>query len=320
MKKASYIKKLNDIIAVVSDVAMGDLSKRIEVEGEDEFAALGMAINEMIDTMNRYRTEMTEKLIAVVSDVAMGDLSKQVEVIGEDEFAALGLAINEMISGLKEKEFIRDSFGKYVTKQVVDELLKGRLNLGGERVEVTILMSDIRKFTTISEKEKPEDVVRLLNEYFTMMVNKILQYGGTIDKFIGDGILTIFGAPIRHQDHAQRAIEAAIAMQRELAVFNKKRVKAGLPPIKVGMAINSGEAIVGNIGSDLKMEYTVIGDTVNVTARVEELNKKFKTNILITHSAYTRATKRLTVRKLDPIVLRGRRKLTQLYELKGIET
>ncbi|MFQ6056109.1 MAG: adenylate/guanylate cyclase domain-containing protein, partial [Methanosarcinales archaeon] len=221
------------------------------------------------------------------------------------------------ISGLREKELIRDSFGKYVTKQVVDELLQGRLKLGGERVDVTILFSDIRGFTSISEKEKPEEVVKLLNEYFTMMVNTIIRYEGTIDKFIGDGILTIFGAPIRHKDHAQRAIDAAIAMQDELVIFNRLREKEGKTPIRVGMAINTGEAIVGNIGSELKMEYTVIGDTVNVASRVEELNKQFGTEILITHNVYTNATKSLNVKKLTPTALRGRKDLIQLYELKG---
>ncbi|MBI2848706.1 MAG: adenylate/guanylate cyclase domain-containing protein [Chloroflexi bacterium] len=316
MKKGSYSGRLNDLVSVVSDVAMGDLSRQVEVEGEDELAALGMAINEMISNLKWYRSELAEKIISVVSDVAMGDLSRQVEVEGEDELAALGMAINEMILSLREKELIRNAYGKYVTKQV--EELKEGLKLGGETRQVTILLADIKGFTTMAEREDPQEVVRFLNRYFSMMVNVILRYEGTIDRYIGSALLTMFGAPLPQPDHAQRALDAAMAMQRELAVFNRERETEGKQPVRVGIAINTGYAIVGNIGSETKMEYRAVGNTVDVASRLQELNKQFGTEILVTESTCASASKRLKLREIPLAPLRRRKDATRCYAVEGV--
>jgi len=223
-------------------------------------------------------------LVDIARKIGKGDLEQKVEMKRKDELGELGNTFNEMIKGLKDRDFIKDTFGRYVSKQVAEAILNGRLELGGERKRATVLISDIRNFTAISEKFPPEEVVDFLNEYFSEMVSVVTKYEGTLDKFIGDALLAVFGAPITHPDDAKRAVFAALEMQEKLKEFNKKRVKKGKNEIRIGVAVHTGNLVAGNIGSEVRMEYTVIGDTVNLTSRLEPLNKQFGTQILISES------------------------------------
>ncbi|RTZ95535.1 MAG: hypothetical protein DSY90_13095 [Deltaproteobacteria bacterium] len=172
---------------------------------------------------------------------------------------------------LKLADFIRDTFGRYMPKKVVDEILEspqGR-KIGGRRETVTVLMSDLRGFTGLGENRKPEDLVRLLNQYLDKMSEVIHAYGGTIDDFIGDAILAIFGAPEKHDDDAARAVACAIAMQKALHAFNQETLLKDAPALEMGIGIETGPVIMGNIGSEARMKYSIIGATVNVASRLE---------------------------------------------------
>ena len=190
---------------------------------------------------------------------------------------ALGLKRSkEQVARLVEdlevrNRFIREAFGRYLTEEVVESLLESPagLSLGGQRREVTVLMSDIRGFTTLSERLAPEEVIAMLNDYLGTMTDVIQAHQGTIDEFIGDAILVIFGAPVQRPDDARRAVKCALAMQAAMAGVNERLAGIGLPPIVMGIAVNTGEVVVGNIGSHKRAKYGVVGSHVNATARIQ---------------------------------------------------
>lgn len=254
-------------------------------------------------------------LVDIARKIGKGDLEQKVEMKRKDELGELGNTFNEMIKGLKDRDFIKDTFGRYVSKQVAEAILNGRLELGGERKRATVLISDIRNFTAISEKFPPEEVVDFLNEYFSEMVSVVIKYEGTLDKFIGDALLAVFGAPIAHADDAKRAVFAALEMQEKLKEFNKKRVKKGQNEIRIGVAVHTGNLVAGNIGSEVRMEYTVIGDTVNLTSRLEPLNKQFGTQILISESTYSEVKDDIEVREIPAVELRGKEEKVKVYDV-----
>lgn len=178
---------------------------------------------------------------------------------------------------------IQDLFGRYVPLQVIEELLKqpDAVLLEGRRQEITVLFSDIRGFTSYSEGLPPEEVVRRLNDYFAAMCEVIFRHGGTLDKYLGDGIMALFGAPLPATDHAHRALLAALEMLEQLEALNKAWVRCGEQAFQIGIGINSGPAVVGNIGSPRRLEYTAIGEVVNLASRLEGLNKEFGTGIIL---------------------------------------
>ncbi len=189
---------------------------------------------------------------------------------------------------ITQEQKLMSTLCRYVTRQVAEQCLKDRdkLKLGGNRSMVSVLFSDIRNFTTISEQSRAEEVVSLLNEYFSRMLDPIFLYEGTLDKFIGDAIMAVFGAPVTQANDAERAVKAAREMRRALKKYNVERQVRGLPPLGNGIGITKGEAISGNIGSEQRMDYTVIGDTVNVASRLEGLTKNYEYKILVNDGVY----------------------------------
>jgi adenylate cyclase len=171
----------------------------------------------------------------------------------------------------RHNRFIRDVFGRYVSDEIVDDLLErpDGLTLGGERRTVTVLMADVRGFTTLSERLAPEQVVALLNSFLETMTEIIMTHGGTIDEILGDAVLVIFGAPVRHADHARRAISCAVDMQLALPIVNARHREMGLPTLEMGVGVHTGEVVAGNIGSRRRAKYGVVGSPVNLTARIE---------------------------------------------------
>ncbi len=256
-------------------------------------------------------------LAYAAKQIGEGKLDQEVKIRSRDEIGELAHAFNEMIKGLKERDFIRNTFGKYVTKQVAEAILNGRLALGGERKKTTILISDIRDFSKMSEKLPPEEVVDFLNQYFTKMVDIVVKYEGTLDKFIGDALLAVFGAPISHPDDAKRAVLGSLEMKEELAKFNAERERKGKEPIKIGIAIHTGDVVAGNIGSEIRMEYTVIGNTVNLSSRVEKLNKRLGTMILITETTYQEVKNIVQVAEMEEVLVRGIEQPVKVYEVVG---
>lgn len=220
----------------------------------------------------------------------------------------------------REKRRIRGIFSRYVSRQVVDEILKEsqELALGGRRKEVTVLFSDIRNFTTMSERMKPEEVVAILNEYFAAMVEVIFRHEGTLDKYIGDAIMAVFGSPLSRPDDAERAVRAAVDMQTELKRLQAKWQLEGREPFDIGIGINTGEVVVGNIGSEKRMEYTVIGDNVNLASRLEGLNKQYQSHIIVSESVYEKLKDKVNVRPLEAVTVKGKTRPVMIYEVLGI--
>lgn len=221
----------------------------------------------------------------VLNQVIEGNLDGYVPVVSNDEFAHIAQHTNHMIDGLREKRRIKEIFGKVVSTEVAAHLLscgEDGLKPGGEKRELVILISDIRGFTTLTENYPAEDLVQGLNKYFSDMVKIIHAEQGIVDKFIGDGILAVFGLA-NQKDAASRALQAAMNMIR---TSNAHTSQYGLP-IKVGIGLHSGEVISGNIGAEERLEYTVIGDPVNTTARLERLTKQYDTPLMISRSLYT---------------------------------
>ena len=200
----------------------------------------------------------------------------------------LGITIYQYFKEEREKKKIRGAFQYYLTASVINEMLKdpAKLKLGGDKKDLTVLFSDIRGFTTISEKLTPEELVALLNEYLTAMTNKVFQYDGLLDKYMGDAIMAVFGAPLDQPDHARRACLTALAMMKELHQLQKKWRDEGRPAFDIGIGINSGDMVVGNMGSEMRFDYTVMGDMVNLGSRLEGTNKEYGTNIIISEFTY----------------------------------
>ena len=255
------------------------------------------------------------RLVRFVKVVRGGDLTQRTHIGGRDEIAELATALDEMVKGLQERDRVKEIFGRYVTTQISEEVLKGEVSLGGQLRRVTILLSDIRNFTAMSERMAPEEVVSFLNDYFSEMVDAVFEHGGVLDKFIGDGLLAVFGSLDEKPDHARRAVRAALRMKVLLAKLNGERGVAGRPPIGIGIGIHTDDVIVGNIGSRRRLEYTVIGDGVNTCSRVEALNKEFGTTVLITESTHAETGDEFECRLMPETALRGKAKALRVYEV-----
>ncbi len=225
-------------------------------------------------------------LVEATKLVSQGNFNIRTQATTQDELAVLANAFNEMTLGLAEREKIKEVFGKFHSKAVIQKLFEeDRINLGGERISVTVFFSDIRSFTNSSEKMSPEHVVEMLNEYMGEMVGVIEEFKGVVDKYVGDAIMAVWGMPTAEPSQdAERSVLACLKMREKLLQLNHRRQERGDPPIEIGMGLNSGEVIAGNIGSPSRMEYTVIGDTVNTASRMESSTKNFKTDFLINSS------------------------------------
>jgi adenylate cyclase len=218
----------------------------------------------------------------------------------------------------KEKRHIKSAFQHYVPAKVVEEITENieKLKLGGEKRELSVLFSDIRGFTTMSETLPPEDLVRLLNTYLTRMTEQVFKHDGLLDKYIGDAIMAVYGAPIHRPDHALLACHTALDMMRELRGLQAEWKHEKRPAIDIGIGINTGTMIVGNMGSVNRFDYTVIGDSVNLGSRIEHLNKEYGTHILISEFTYADVRDKIkAVREVDVTAVRGRGASVRIYEL-----
>jgi adenylate cyclase len=217
-------------------------------------------------------------------------------------------------------KFIRTTFSKFVSQDVVEELLANpeAISLGGSKKEITVFFSDVRGFTTISEALSPEGLVSLLNEYLSEMTELIIDYRGTIDKYMGDAIMAFWGAPARNDDHAYYACVAAIAQYRALQQLQKRWSERNIPVIDIGIGINTGLAVVGNMGSSRRMDYTLMGDTVNLGSRLEGITKTYGVKICISEFTYERVKDRVYARELDLVRVKGKLEPVRIYELMGL--
>jgi adenylate cyclase len=258
-----------------------------------------------------------QHLCNVVKDIEQGDLNSTAKIATKDEFGELAGRINAMSRGLRERERLKTSFARYVSAHVLDKILQSEtpLKLEGERKKVTLLFSDIREFTQLAEKLPPEEVVNLLNQFFEVMIEVIFSHSGTLDKFIGDGIMAEFGAPLDDEEQETHAIEAALQMQKELQKLCDKWERENKPRIQMGIGIHTGEAVLGNIGSERRTEYTAIGDSVNVASRLEQATKMLKTPILVSETTYLGAKDNFSFKDLGSMALPGRKEEIKVYSI-----
>lgn len=230
------------------------------------------------------------------------------------------ITIYRFTSEEQEKKAIRGMFQRYVSSSVVDALLDdpAKIKLGGERKRLSVFFSDIRGFTAMSEKIPPEEVVNILNEYLTEMIEIIFEYNGTLDKFIGDAVMAVWGAPVEQENHAELAVRAAWAMREKVFELREKWAKEGKRQIGVGMGINTGDVVAGNMGSDQFADYTVIGDNVNLAARLEENARAGQ--LIISESTYEIVKDIVEVKTLDPLKVKGKEKPIPVYEIIGLKS
>lgn len=217
----------------------------------------------------------------------------------------------------KNKEKIKNAMGKYLSQDIMQNVVQNidDIKLGGKKANVTVLFADIRGFTSMSEKMTAEEVSVILNEYFSEIEPIITKYNGVINKFIGDAVMAIFGEPIQDIHHPQNAVKCACAMLKKVNELQEKWILEGKPKIEIGIGINTGEAFVGNIGSEKRLEYTVIGDMVNLASRIESYNKVYKTNLLISNSTYSSVSDIVDVIKIADVQIRGKAKKMDIYEI-----
>ncbi|MCF7927941.1 MAG: adenylate/guanylate cyclase domain-containing protein [Spirochaetales bacterium] len=275
---AGYLTRpVAKVVAAMKDIiSRNDLSSRVAVEYNDEIGTLAHTFNIMI-----------------------GELDRSYQQIKSYAFKAVLAQKNEMK--------IRNIFQKYVPKDVIDSFFTNPESmLVGENRVLAILFSDIRSFTTISEGFMPDELVTALNRYFEIMVEIIMNNEGIIDKYIGDAIMAFFGAPVKHENDAFLALMAALDMQEALEKFNKEQIEAGKPAFNTGIGINYGIVTVGNIGSEKKMDYTVIGDMVNLASRLEGLTKEYKQGLIFSESVFRKTKDQIHCRLIDKVRVKGK--------------
>ncbi len=256
-------------------------------------------------------------LVGATKKIKEGDYSVGITPTTRDEIGELTSSFIEMGRGLEEREKIKSAFGKFVNKEIAEAAMRDELTLGGERKTVAILFSDIRSFTAISEKLQPEEVVEFLNLYMTRMVDCVNRSHGVVDKFIGDAIMAVWGTPVSKGNDTENAVNGALMMRSALLEFNSDRGSERKPYIRIGCGINTGQVLAGQIGSEDRMEYTVIGDAVNLASRVEALNKPFGTDILISEDSYALVKDIFAVERMQSIKVKGKEQPQQIYAVLG---
>lgn len=261
-------------------------------------------------------TNPIKDLVKASAQIENGDFELDIKPKTRDEIGLLTESFIEMGKGLSEREKLMISFSKFTNKTIAKKAANGELTLGGETRNATIFFSDIRSFTAMSETMRPEEVVEFLNAYMTRMVDCVNKTGGVVDKYIGDAIMAVWGAPESNgsaAEDAMNAVMAALMMRVSLYKFNKERAEKNLPPVRIGCGINSGPVVAGQIGSNERMEYTVIGDAVNLASRTEALNKPFATDILITENTYNLIKDRILVEEMPGVHVKGKTDAIKMY-------
>ena len=258
-----------------------------------------------------------KEMETAMQTMAKGNLAVKINVVSNDEIGALGEGFGRMITGLKESEVIKDSFGKYVTREIRDEILAGRVPLDGEMKRATLLFSDLRDFTPFVESTHPKQVVAIMNQYFSEMAKAINHHQGLILQFVGDEIEAVFGAPVSYDDHPDMAIQAALDMQKRLAALNKKLSSQGIRPLRHGVGIHTGAVLAGIIGSKERSSYALVGDTVNLASRIQGLTKEFACEIILSQTTRDLATESYEMEQLPAIKVKGKSREVMIYKLRG---
>ncbi|MBN1837992.1 MAG: HAMP domain-containing protein [Spirochaetales bacterium] len=297
--------------------------------------ALGVTLV-LLFVFTRYITQPLGNVVGAMKDIiSTSDLSRKVELLYKDETGELGHTFNLMTAELeraynqiksyafkaviaqKREQKVRSIFQKYVPADVIDQFFAHpeKMLVGEERV-VAVLFSDIRGFTTFAEQLKPEEVVEVLNAYFTPMVDVVYAHNGIVDKYMGDALMAFYGAPVKHEDDALQAALTGLDMLEELESFNERQRKREQRPFHIGIGINYGVVTVGNIGSEKKMDYTVMGDGVNLASRIEELTKIYDVPFMVSEAVQSRIKEQVPCRLVDKVAVKGREGGVRIYHPK----
>ncbi len=307
------------VISQISEETILEVSQ--EVRRRAIFVA-GCAISLSVFCIFLFSMTLTspiEKLAELIKVVSKGnfDVKARLTVRSHDEVGDLATAFDEMTDGLKERDKVKSLFSKFHGSSVAEDLMNNDIGVGGQNKEVVVFFSDIRGFTAFSENRSPEQVVAMLNEYFAVMVGIINRHGGVVDKFIGDAIMAIWGAPKSSDKDATNAVRACIEMRRALNILNQTRIDRGEDPIMIGMGLHAGSAISGTIGSDERMEYTVIGNTVNTASRIEASTKAFGADLLITDDVIALTNDTFILDYAGAAEVKGRTDAIKMYKVRG---
>lgn len=308
-----------NLISLTSEETVLEVSR--EVQRRAIFVA-GSAIALAIFFIFLFSMTLTspiERLAGLIKLVSQGnfDVKARTMVRSQDEVGDLAEAFDQMTEGLKERDKVKNLFSKFHGSSVAEDLINNDIGVGGQSKNVVVFFSDIRGFTAFSEKRSPEEVVEMLNEYFGIMVKIINSHGGVVDKFIGDAIMAVWGAPKTGDRDAHQAVRACLEMRRALEGLNESRIARGHTPISIGMGLHAGQAISGTIGSDERMEYTVIGNTVNTASRIEASTKAFGSDLLISDSVIEKIGEDFSYELAGAAEVKGRSEALKMFKVRG---
>lgn len=299
---------VNVITAVIVSGLATDGPPRLSDLGVGVFAAVVVSLTvslELTLLMSRSILEPIQDLQTATRRVAEGDFTARVPVVSGDETGQLAESFNEMVAGLRERERLRDAFGTFVDPDLVDRVAEGR-ELGAEELEVTVLFLDIRDFTAFASRASAREVVEYLNGFYDLVVPILGRHGGHVDKFVGDGLLAVFGAPVPRPDHADRGVAAAVEVAARVRTEYGER-------LRIGVGVNSGPVVAGTVGGGGRLEFTVVGDPVNTAARVEETTRHTGDDVLVTEATVTRMQSPWPMQPRGSVRLRGKPDEVQLF-------
>jgi adenylate cyclase len=254
-------------------------------------------------------------LVGAMRRVLRGDLQHRAQIERGDEIGFLARSFNEMVAGLQEREHIKNTFGRFVSRDVAEAVLDGRVPLGGERLEVSILFQDIRGFTALSEKLDPATLLRVLNQLFTEVVAAVEAEGGMVKQFTGDGVMALFGAPQPRTDHCERAVRAALGIVSRLENVNILLRSQGVPALQIGVGLHTGVVVAGLIGPDERVEYGVVGEPVNLASRVEGLTRDLAATILVSKDIATCLGPQFLLGRAALLPVKGRAQPVEVVEV-----
>jgi class 3 adenylate cyclase len=313
---------------LIGKLYVGTSLARVEADAQRDILVNLITFALALTILVQYCSMMLSRLVVhpitrvanAMNQVQQGDLKAEVQMRRGDEIGVLADSYNFMVRGLRERERLKDAFNRYVSRQVYEKFQAGEIALSGETRQATVLFCDIRSFTTLSEELSPTDVVAMLNEYFNVMVEIIFRYDGFLNKFIGDALMAVYNVPLDQSEPELRAVKTAIEMMQALHTLNAERQKRGAFAINIGIGINTGPVVAGNIGHQQRLEYTVIGDTVNLAQRLEAQTKESKVPILISQSTYDAVAAYVEADALPPVKVKGKATSIALFAVRGLKS
>ncbi len=309
-------------LIVIAEAPEAKILAPAKIVKDQSYYLLGIVLSLAFFLVFAFSTTITnpiEKLLGFTKEISQGNFEIEVskEIKSRDEVGSLAVAFDTMVSGLRERDKIKNMFNKFHGSSVTEELLKTSLDLKGTSKEVIVFFSDIRGFTDFSEHHTAEEVVSMLNSYFEVMVGIITKYGGVVDKFVGDAIMAVWGVPQAGENDTFKAVTACLEMRKGLEEFNTKRIEIGEQPIKMGIGLHSGRVVSGTIGSTERMEFTVIGDTVNTSARIEASTKAFGTDLLISQTIVDQIKDHFIINVAGECEVKGKAEALKLCKVAG---